>query len=267
MRPPSLARSWVTLMLRRHRPDAVNPYIALADVYMNLGVAFVIFALLFMLLGNRGWDDVRYREEQQRFSQSVLADPALADKVQLRNRNDAPGEQRWMFPSNILFAGDSTRLTPQGRRVLRQFAAVLLANQGLWWRVRVEAHSRQRVRLASATEERAAFALTGMRAVEVASVLQQAHLPPYRIVASGRGHQDLLDPSNRSAQVNDRVDILVIPMSAQQRTIRRPRFGAGYANGVTTATPVGGLFDNASERHRAGFEPGRAQAMPQQQRR
>jgi outer membrane protein OmpA-like peptidoglycan-associated protein len=204
-------------MPERSRHDAINPYIALADVYMNLGVAFVMFALLFMLLGHRGWDDIRYREEQKQFSKSVQMSPELAAKVRLANRNDAPGEQRWMFPSYILFAGDSTQLTPRGRRILGEFAKVLLENRELWWRVRIEAHARQRVRQAWASEERAAFALTGMRAVEVASFLQYARIPPYRIVASGRGHQDLYDPLNRTSAVNDRVDVLVIPPSAQQR--------------------------------------------------
>lgn len=199
-------------MARRHVTETINPYIALADVYMNLGVAFVLFALLFMLLGHRGWEDVRYKEEHRRFEQSVRAIPEL-DAIEVRPRNDAPGEQRWMFPSGMLFAGDSTTLTPDGRHALGRFAWLLRSNQDLWWRIRVEAHSRQTYRAIPGSRDRRAFTLTAQRAVEVSMFLHGLGIAPYRIVASGRGYQDLLVPQDPSSTANDRVDILLITPS------------------------------------------------------
>lgn len=204
-------------MHNRERSDTLNPYIALADVYMNLGVAFVLFALLFMLLGHRGWEDIRYKEEHRRLERSIRATPALSSIV-LSPRNDAPGEQRWMFPSGVLFAGDTARLTGKGRRTLAHFADLLRADQSLWWRIRVEAHSRQMPASTTLASERRAFTLTVLRAVEVAMFLKESGLEPYRIVASGRGYQDLAVRATPMSKINDRVDILLIPPSVRSRS-------------------------------------------------
>jgi chemotaxis protein MotB len=201
-------------MHRGHRSDPINPYIALADVYMNLGVAFVILAMLFMFLGNRGWEDVRYRRYLQDFERAVLNEPDLAGRVAFCNRNDAPGEQRWMFPNAVLFRGDTATLTPDGRRVLNRFAALLRQNRHLWWRIRVEAHSRQDTYDTGPAAERRALTLTSMRAVAVALHLHYAgDIEPYRIVASGRGYQDQYDRNEPWSLKNDRVDILLLPRS------------------------------------------------------
>lgn len=207
--------------MSRRRTSTINVYIALADMYMNLGVAFVMIALIYMLLGTRGWEDVRYRMQLEQFSAAVQAEPALALRIETRSRHDAPGEQRWMFPGAMLFEKDTSTLTQEGRSALLAFANLLRRNRELWWRLRVEAHTRRSgTAQPSPSEERHALHLTAARAVEVAIFLQGrggGQVEPWRIVASGRGYQDLLDRDDPTSVRNDRVDVLLLPRSVADR--------------------------------------------------
>lgn len=204
-------------LFRAERRDPTNPYIALADVYMNFGVAFVCIALLFIFFGHRGWDDVRYREEHQRFATTVRNDPQLSEVELCDPRNDAPGEQRWRFKTSALFEGETARLSRQGRQTLAAFAQVMRKHESLWWRIRIEVHSRQFSASGVALPERRAFQLTSMRAVEITLFLRDHGIPPWKVVPSGRGFQDPLDRSSPGARVQDRVDILLIPPSVTSR--------------------------------------------------
>jgi outer membrane protein OmpA-like peptidoglycan-associated protein len=208
---------------RRARDVPLNPYIALADLALNLGMVFLLFIPLVLLLGSRGWDDVRYRQYHAELEEAVKrAFPRAARPIQ-RSRNDAPGEQRWTFVnrstrSATLFRGDTARLTDNGRRRLRAFAAVLQRNPRLWHRIRVESHTRQRLRAYQGAAEDASLRLSAERAAAVAQFLfMECHIPPNRLAISGRGHQDPMDPGRKDSEVNDRVDLLVISPATARR--------------------------------------------------
>jgi outer membrane protein OmpA-like peptidoglycan-associated protein len=198
-----------------HNEDAdatLNPYIAFTDIFINVALIFALLAPLVMLLGNRGWEETRYKEFQKQLEERVVADIPSRTRPVNAPRNDAPGEQRWVFRSSALFPNGSTRLAPQGRDTLRAFAKLLLGHDRLWWRIRVEAHTRQSAAEPSLAEERAAMTLTAERAVEVTMFLYgECGITPNRVVPSGRGHQDLTPSVPRDSPANDRVDLLVLP--------------------------------------------------------
>jgi chemotaxis protein MotB len=227
-------------MSRRHpRSPSLNPYIAFTDLCLNLALVFLLVIPLVMLLGNRGWDEVRYREYQEELSAAVGRAFAGQAPPAQRPRNDAPGEQRWTFSGTRLrgtelFAArrlkgqlvETATLTPAGQKRLRAFARVLKLRRDLWHRVRIEAHTRQRSPHYTAREEMESLRLSADRAAAVAHFLfAECSIPPHRLAISGRGHQDPVDARHKGSERNDRVDLLVIS-PATARVVRPSRSGA-----------------------------------------
>jgi len=216
---------------RTIRASSLNPYIAFTDLCLNLALVFLLVIPLVMLLGNRGWDEVRYREYQARLAAAVDGAFAGTAPPERRPRNDAPGEQRWSFagttvPGTELFAVrrlrsrlvETATLTPAGKARLRAFARVLQQHRGLWHRVRIEAHTRQKSARYTGREEMASLRLSADRAAAVAQFLfSECRIPPHRLAISGRGHQDPVDPLHKASERNDRVDLLVISPATARR--------------------------------------------------
>jgi outer membrane protein OmpA-like peptidoglycan-associated protein len=222
---------------RTSRASSLNPYIAFTDLCLNLALVFLLFIPLVMLLGNRGWDEARYREYQAKLAAEVagaFAGKAPADgplPPERRPRNDAPGEQRWTFagttaPGTDLFVAqrqgrrlvETATLTPAGKERLRAFALVLQQHRGLWHRVRIEAHTRQKSARYTGREEMESLRLSADRAAAVAQFLfAECRIPPHRLAISGRGHQDPVDARDKASERNDRVDLLVISPATARR--------------------------------------------------
>ena len=197
--------------------NGINPYIALSDILTNLCLWFAVMVIIVGTINARFWEDAQYKKFQQEFEASVNRRFPKGNGPQYRFRHDAPGEQRWMFPVKMLFGASSMDLSEGGKRALQAFAGILVANKNLWWRIRVEAHTHQPSRHPSTADELHAMQLTANRAVVVAMYLyKRCHVEPYRVVASGRGYQDLIREQEPTSLENDRVDILVIPYNVGQ---------------------------------------------------
>jgi flagellar motor protein MotB len=219
------------LARRTHRAAPLNPYIAFTDLCLNLAIVFLLMIPLVMLLGNRGWEEARYRDYQAKLAAAVGRAFKATTPPERRARNDAPGEQRWSFagttvPGSELFVVrrrgprvvETATLTPQGQARLRAFAKVLKGNPGLWHRVRIEAHTRQRSARYRGREEMESLNLSAERAAAVARFLfAECRIPPHRLAISGRGHQDPVDREHRASERNDRVDLLVISPATAAR--------------------------------------------------
>lgn len=184
----------------------VNPYLAFTDVCINLVMILALIAPLMILLGNRGWDDIRYKQQLTHFGILVAAMPADA-RPELGFQNDAPGEQRWQFSNYTLFGGRTRGVTRRGEVALSQFARILHSNHASWWRIRIEAHTR-----AGVDSNLGSMMFTASRAVAISNYLHQdCGIDPWRITASGRGYQNPLLGLSRYDRRNDRIDILVVP--------------------------------------------------------
>ncbi|MGC8669503.1 MAG: OmpA/MotB family protein [Chthonomonadales bacterium] len=187
----------------------------------NLFLGFTALFFITALLNADIWEDARYKQFQAKFEESVKQQFPNGGGPRRASRHDAPGEQRWSFPTTMLFDGSSLDLSARGQRSLRAFANVLRDTTQLWWRIRVEAHTRQPSRRPNHADERRAMELTASRAVAVAMYLYlHCHIEPFRIVPSGRGYQDLIRTDMPTSAQNDRVDILVLPrtVGAGKRT-------------------------------------------------
>lgn len=204
----------------RHRDhgQSLNPYIALADMSITLMLIFSLMLPLIMLLGNRGWDEMKYRSYQDQFARAIRNALSQSERPQQINRHDAPGEQRWMFNKKQMFVSNDIsdmkdpELTPYGKHVLKVFAGVLKKHENIWWRVRVEAHVHQNSNPTDyLKDEGDSIRFTSKQATLVYVYLFKLHIHPWQLTQSGRGHQDLLDVDHRTSEINDRVDLLIIP--------------------------------------------------------
>lgn len=182
-----------------------NPYIAFSDLTLNLVFVLVFFVVAMLAVSQSGWEQVRYRQAQDRVVAAVHAAPLSVRPALLlpAQRSDPPGAQRWVFPSRQMFVGDTAVLTPEGRRIMTGFAQVLRANL-LWERVRIEGHTQTS---REGVPER--WDLSAARASAVAEVFyNDGRIPPYRLAVAARGGQTPF--AGRSFDpLNERVEIVV----------------------------------------------------------
>ncbi|HEX2951387.1 MAG TPA: OmpA family protein [Armatimonadota bacterium] len=193
--------------------ENVNPYIALADLAINLVLILAFFIAAVNAMGRAGWEQVRYRDRQKEFRQSIVASlPIALRPYEHFGKHDPPGVQRWVFSEQRLFVPGTTRITPGGRIGLVKFAGVLVKHRTLWRRVRVEGHTRPPI-----NGSRDDWELSSARAAVVARILYaEGHIPPYNIAVAGRAGQNPIDRSNPKDPRNERVEILL--EYAQQET-------------------------------------------------
>ncbi len=194
-------------MLRQSRlQPETNPYIAFSDLTLN-----VIFVLIFFLggilaVGQAGWEQVRYRNAQEKVVKAVKSAPLAVRPLLLSpaQRSDPPGAQRWVFRSQNMFKGDTAELTPQGQTALVNFARVLRAQGVNWKRVRIEGHTQTSK---PNTPER--WGLSAARASAVAEAFYlRGGITPNRLAVAARGGQTPYDGKKFDPQ-NERVEIVV----------------------------------------------------------
>ena len=193
-------------MTRRLHAGETNPYIAFSDLTLNLVFVLVFFIAGLLAVGQAGWDQVKYRKAQDAVVHAVRAAPLSVRPTLLSpgDRNDPPGAQRWVFRSQHMFQDGGADLTPEGQRVLVQFADVLKASGSYWRRVRIEGHTQT-------THERdpESWELSAERASAVAQAFYlQGGISPNKLAVAARGGQTpfagrKFDPDN------ERVEIVV----------------------------------------------------------
>ncbi|MCD0157131.1 MULTISPECIES: OmpA family protein [unclassified Deinococcus] len=183
-----------------------NPYIAFSDLTLNLVFVLIFFLGGILAVGQAGWEQVRYRNAQEKVVQAVRAAPLKVRPLLLSpaQRNDPPGAQRWVFRSQGMFQGDTAKLSPAGQTALVAFARVLRAEQVSWKRVRIEGHTQTS---RPNTPER--WDLSAVRASAVAEAFYlRGGISPNRLAIAARGGQTSyagvkFDPRN------ERVEIVV----------------------------------------------------------
>jgi chemotaxis protein MotB len=197
-------------MARATQPDdGANPYIAFADLTLNLVFVLVFFVAAVLAVGQTGWDQVKYRNAQEDVLNAIRRASLTERPVVLdaNLRNDPPGAQRWAFSSRRtkLFQGNTARLTATGERNLLAFARAL-AKVPEWRRIRIEGHT-----LPPRGKE-SEWDLSARRASVVADLFAtRAGIPPYRLAVAARGNQTPFNGSgaSRSDPANERVEIVV----------------------------------------------------------
>lgn len=183
-----------------------NPYIAFSDLILNLVFVLIFFVGGILAVGQAGWEQVRYRNAQDKVVQAVrearLAVPPLL--LSPAQRSDPPGAQRWVFRSESMFQGETSALTPQGQTVLVNFARVLRSQGVNWKRVRIEGHTQTS---RPNTPER--WGLSAARASAVAEVFYlRGGISPNRLAVAARGGQTPYDGKKFDVR-NERVEIVV----------------------------------------------------------
>ena len=121
-------------MSSRYRStQTLNPYIALADILINLVLILLLFIPVILLVGTRGWDEVVYKKYQLQMEEAVNERFSADQRPVRENRNDAPGEQRWVFTKVRMFESDFSAdlpiLSQEGKDSLKAFAAALNAHR------------------------------------------------------------------------------------------------------------------------------------------
>jgi chemotaxis protein MotB len=192
--------------LRLAEEEGVSPYIALADLCINLVLILAFFVAATTLLGKVGWDQVRYKDQEREFAEAVAGSLRPAVRPQeVRWRNDPPGAQRWVFTRAALFVPGTSILTPEGTEVLTTFAELLNRHRRSWRRIRVEGHT-----MPPLPDEPDEWALSAERAAAVEAILyHQGHIQPYLLAVSGRAGQAPLYISATPDPRNERVEIVV----------------------------------------------------------
>ncbi|GGL18883.1 OmpA/MotB family protein [Deinococcus radiotolerans] len=183
-----------------------NPYIAFSDLTLNLVFVLIFFLGGILAVGQAGWEQVRYRNAQERVVQAVRAAPLKVRPLLLSpaQRNDPPGAQRWVFRSKGMFLGDTAALSPAGQTALVAFARVLRAEQGQWKRVRIEGHTQT-----SKPNMPERWDLSATRASAVASAFYlKGGISPNRLAIAARGGQTPY-ASVKFDPRNERVEIVV----------------------------------------------------------
>ena len=182
-----------------------NPYIAFSDLTLNLVFVLIFFVVAMLAVSQSGWEQVRYKQAQDKVAAAIRAAklPVSPTLLLPGQRNDPPGAQRWVFPSGKMFAGETAALTPDGQKILTNFARVLKANL-LWERIRIEGHTQTS---REGVPER--WDLSAARASAVAEVFyNDGRIPPYRLAVAARGGQTPF-AGRRFDALNERVEIVV----------------------------------------------------------
>ncbi len=205
-------------MLKRGAPDdGLNPYIALADLTINLVFVFVFMIAAILVVGaiSREREERRYKKAQEVIA-SAVSRATLAVKPQIlppELRNDPPGAQRWVFSARAtrgtpLFKGFSSAvLTERGQQSFIAFARVLRPQLGKFRRIRIEGHT-----IAPKQGGLDNWNLSAQRAAAVANLFaKEARIPTNYLAVAARGGQVLFNGSQgrRGDPANDRVEIVI----------------------------------------------------------
>lgn len=185
--------------------EEVSPYIVFADLATNLVLILMFFVAALTVVGQIGWEQVRYVDEQERVRDGIFAalPPELRPREE-RGRNDPPGVQRWVFASSLLFAPESTELSSTGETVLTALARALDANCD-WRRIRIEGHT-----LPTQLGEDDAWELSAEYAATVARVFTgDGHIRPWFLAIAGRAGQNPVNGGDPFDPANQRVEILL----------------------------------------------------------
>ncbi|AWT37410.1 cell envelope biogenesis protein OmpA (plasmid) [Deinococcus actinosclerus] len=183
-----------------------NPYVAFSDLTLNLVFVLIFFLGGLLAVGQAGWDQVRYRNAQEKVVQAVRSAPLQVRPLLLSpaQRNDPPGAQRWVFRSQGMFKGDTAALSPAGQAALVAFARVLRAENSNWKRVRIEGHTQT-----SRAGKPERWELSAARASAVASAFYlSGGISPNRLAIAARGGQTPYDGVKFDPR-NERVEIVV----------------------------------------------------------
>ncbi len=188
--------------------DGANPYIALADLAINLVLVLAFFVAAVNALGRAGWEQIRYKDMQAEFRRAVETLPKAERPQENLGKNDPPGVQRWVFSGSGLFKpGTAHFVQPvwQGSHPLASFARLLKENQRQWRRIRVEGHTKPPN--PGAPDE---WELSAARAAMVTKVIAvRGHIPPHFLAVAGRAGQDPMNKASPGDPSNERVEVLV----------------------------------------------------------
>lgn len=184
----------------------LNPYIALADMYINLLLILCFFLAAVLSLSHGFWEQARYRELQSIFYQGVMEElPRPLRPMPYWWRHDPPGALRWVFWQKRFFMPRTSKLTPQGREAFVRFARVVRKHAGKWRRIRIEGHT-----LPPRPGQPDDWLLSAKRAVAVAQIFHaQGHIPAHFLAVSGRGGQNPLSKGDPYNPANERVEIII----------------------------------------------------------
>lgn len=181
--------------------NVINPYICLADIFINLSLMLVLFGVAMALAygdlaeGSGGGVEA-YVQEQKRLDERLRE--TLGQDVQEADRLDPAGTRRYIFGTRFLrrSGADPTAppsITSDGLRVLDRLRAILSADTSkrLYRRIRIEGHAMPAVGDQD-DDWRWEFSLA--LANKVAERLRKGGgIPPNSLVVSGRGGQAPLD--------------------------------------------------------------------------
>jgi chemotaxis protein MotB len=197
--------------------DPLNPYIALADLTINLVFVFVFMIAAILVVGqiSREREQRRYKKAQDIVAQAVAKAP-LAAKPQIlppELRNDPPGAQRWVFSARatrgapLFKTFTSAALTERGKQSFTAFALVLRSQIGGFRRIRIEGHT-----IPPKQGDLDNWDLSAQRAAAVANLFAtNARIPTNYLGVAARGGQVLFNGSGgrRGDPANDRVEIII----------------------------------------------------------
>ncbi|AIZ45139.1 hypothetical protein QR90_08535 [Deinococcus radiopugnans] len=194
-------------MIRRRTPDVEqNFYIAYADMAFTMVLVMTLIAVLVVLYGRIGWDDIQYKQAQAQIQREVISAYArtkLRAPYVNKGRNDPPGAQRWVFNQKNLFLPGTAQLTQESRRTLLAFAGVVREHDQQWRRLRIEGHTKPPRR-----GEPDNWQLSAARAEMVTRIFSGAgHIPAYKMAIAGRAGQNPIFKGSQSG--NERVEILI----------------------------------------------------------
>jgi chemotaxis protein MotB len=211
-----LLQSWKIKVLR-NTDDSLNPYIALADLTINLVFVFVFMIAAILVVGeiSHEREQRRYKKAQEVVAQAVSqANLVVRPQVLSPNlRNDPPGAQRWVFSgrdtrgSPLFKSFTSPVLTERGRQSFLAFAQVLQQQIGGFRRIRIEGHT-----IPPKQGDLDNWDLSAQRSAAVANLFAiEGRIPPYYLAVAARGGQVLFNgPQGRNADpANDRVEIVI----------------------------------------------------------
>ncbi|MBC7288059.1 MAG: OmpA family protein, partial [Armatimonadetes bacterium] len=184
----------------------LNPFIALADMYMNLLLILCFFVAAVLALSHGFWEQAQYRALQTAFYASVMQElPRSLRPMPYFWRHDPPGAQRWVFWQKRFFVPHTSQLTSEGREAFVRFARVVRKHADKWRRIRIEGHT-----LPPRPGEPDDWMLSAARAAAVAQIFHsQGHVPAHLLAVAGRAGQTPLSKDAPWNPDNERVEIII----------------------------------------------------------
>lgn len=192
-------------MIRRRRESETNTYIAFSDLMLNLVFVLIFFIAAILVVGQAGWDQVKYRKAQEAVYAAITTSNLKNKPLYLSpvRRNDPPGVQRWAFPAQKMFKSGTATLTRDGKNTLVKFARVLKKHQ-LWKRIRIEGHTQT-----TRTGKKESWALSAARASAVAdAIYSEGGIPSFYLAVAARGGQTPFQ-GVKFDKANDRVEVVI----------------------------------------------------------